>query len=117
MPHRDDLTAPNNKAQPKKADEFERKEQREFAAWLSLEDYPFEWKATHKKATGTVGCPDFVVGVAGLTLWIEFKRPGFKLSDDQETFRGKLERQGIYLHVVYSADQGIKLVKGYDVIV
>jgi hypothetical protein len=113
--HQDDLTA--HKEQPKGADSLERIQQREFASWLSLGDYPYCWHATHKKSTGSLGCPDFVVGVAGVTLWVEFKRPGFTLSKDQERFRAKLEQQGIFLHIVYTGLQAIDLVKAYEVII
>lgn len=113
--HQDDLTA--HKEQPAGADKLERHEQREFAAWLSQRDYPFVWHATHKKSTGSVGAPDFILAVFGVTLWVEFKRPGFKLSSDQEAFRAKLEAQGIFLHIVYNSLEAIKLVKAYDVIV
>lgn len=113
--HPDDLTAPPEyKPQPRNQTDLERVQQREFASWLSLEDYPYCWHRTDKKSTGTLGCPDFIVAVCGVTLWIEFKRPGYRLSPDQEKFRYRLVKHGNHMHLVYSSDEAIKLVHTYD---
>jgi hypothetical protein len=111
--HQDDLTAPPYQPPPRSQVDLERVQQREFASWLTLEGYPFCWHRTDKKSTGTLGCPDFAVGVCGITMWIEFKRPGYRLSPDQEKFKEKLERQKIDYHLVYSADEAIKLIAAY----
>jgi hypothetical protein len=113
--HQDDLTA--HKTQPKGANQLEKKEQSQFANDLLRKGLPYVWHSTARASTATPGCPDFILAIAGVTLWVEFKRPGYKLSEDQEKFRVALERQGIFLHVVYSADQAIKLVDSYDVII
>jgi hypothetical protein len=99
----------HDKPQPK-TDQAERDEQAQFANYCLLHQYPCVWHSTHKRSTGTVGCPDFIVGVNGVTLWIEFKREGGTLSDEQKEFGRKLETQGMRLYVVYSAGEAIELV-------
>lgn len=110
--HQDDVTAPPGKV-GKGTHPLEKKEQGQFANW-TLERYPARiWHSTHRSSTATPGTPDFVVPVNGYTLYIEFKRPGFKLSPDQEAYRANLEKEKIHLHVVYSAQQAMDLVKFY----
>lgn len=45
-------------------------EQRQFAAWLKEKQLlpPAVWHSVSKRSTGTVGCPDFIVPVAGSVL-------------------------------------------------
>lgn len=106
---------PDEDHPPPKTDRAERKEQAQFASYCLLKDYPFVWHATHKPSKATPGTPDFWVGVNGASLWIEFKRDySCKLSSDQETFRAKLEAQGLRLYLVYSALEAIELVKYFD---
>ena len=112
--HPDDLTAPPIYQEPPRSQvDLERVQQREFASWLSLEGYPYDWHRTDKKSTGTLGCPDFIVGVNGTTVWAEFKRPGYKLSPDQENFKEKLAKQKIHMHLVYSSNEAIELIEAY----
>jgi hypothetical protein len=97
-----------------KTDKRERDEQRQFANWCLLHHYPFVWHATHKRSTANVGCPDFIVGVNKLTLWIKFKRAGEHLTPDQEAFRGRLYEVGITLYVCFSAAEAIALTRQHD---
>lgn len=98
---------------PTKTDKLEKDEQRSFANWLLLHELPFVWHSTAKRSTATPGTPDFIVGVSGVTLWIEFKRAQAELSEDQEKFRVLLERQKIRLFVCYSAFEAIQLLEHY----
>ena len=95
-----------------KTDKLEREEQRQFASWLMLNGFDGRvWHKTNVASTASPGCPDFIVPVNGITLWIEFKRAGYDLSPDQEKFRLALEKQGIRLYVVYSAFEAIELMR------
>jgi hypothetical protein len=107
----------DNHPQPK-TDKAERDEQKQFANYCLLNGYPFVWHGTHKRSTGTVGCPDFIVGINGSVVYIEFKRDyTCKLSSDQEDFGHKLEAQGLRLYVVYSSLEAIELLKYFDRII
>ncbi len=100
---------------PMKTDKPEREEQRQFANYCLLHDLPFCWHATHTRSKATPGTPDFWVGVNRCGLWIEFKRDySQKLSQEQEEFARKLERQGMRLYIVYSALEGIELLNYFD---
>ena len=92
---------------------LEKAEQGTFAQWCLLHELPFVWHATHAPSKATPGTPDFIVGAAGKTLWIEFKRleAGQRLSSAQEAFKSRLARQNIALHVLTSAAQAIELLK------
>jgi hypothetical protein len=94
---------------------LERQEQRQFASYCLLKDYPFVWHATHRPSKATPGTPDFWVGCNLVGLWIEFKKDyTCKLSPDQEEFARKLEAQGMRLYIVYSAQEAIELVRYFD---
>ena len=84
---------------------LEREEQRKFALWCRAHGLgkSMIWHSTAHRTKNTLGCPDFVLAVACVTLYIEFKLPGKKLSPDQEAFALGLEAQGHKLHVVYNA--------------
>jgi hypothetical protein len=97
-----------------KNDKLEREEQRQFATWCLLKNYPFCWHSTASRTKATPGVPDFIIGVNRITLWIEFKRPGYGLSEDQEKFAALLAGVGIQLYVVYSAHEAIALTNQYD---
>jgi VRR-NUC domain len=103
---------------PVKTGTLERDEQRQFANWLLLHGYTAKvWHGTHKATTANPGVPDFIVAIWGGTLWIEFKLPGAKLSEAQEEFRAGLEAKGHQLHICYSANEAIALVKQKDSII
>lgn len=69
------------------------------------------------KAEGMrAGVPDWCLPVprgsyAG--LWIEFKRPGGKLSDAQKVYGDMLQGHGHFVDVCLSAQAAIELVKWY----
>jgi hypothetical protein len=98
-----------------KTDKLEREEQRQFASYCLLHQYPFSWHATNVRSKATPGTPDFWVGVNRVGLWIEFKRDySSKLSQEQENFARLLEAQGMKLYVVYSCNEAIELVSSFD---
>lgn len=100
---------------PAKTDKLERAEQKQFANYCLLHDYPFSWHKTNVRSTATPGTPDFWVGVNRGSLWIEFKRDySCTLSKAQEDFGKKLEAQGFALYIVYSSAEAIELVKYFD---
>ena len=92
---------------------LEREHQRVVANYCHLEDLPFIWHATNARSRATIGTPDFIIGLRRGTLWLEMKLPGQKLSADQEVFRAVLRAQGITLHIAYSDDEAIKLIKSF----
>ena len=89
---------------------LEREEQRLFARELERFRLPYYWHRTDKRTGATVGTPDFIVGVAGETLWIEFKAPGGVLSNAQIEFATRLGVQGLRLHICRSATEAVKLL-------
>jgi hypothetical protein len=95
---------------PPVTDRLERDEQRQFANWCLLHLYPFVWHSTKAPSRASLGCPDFIVGVKGVTFWIEFKRAPNPLTPDQKKFKELLEGQGIAYHIVYSALEAIQLL-------
>lgn len=115
-------TAPDPKEeihpQPKR-NSAEGKEQREFASWLAFKRAEgvrlvVVWHAMHKRSTASRGTSDFIIGVNGTVLFIEFKRDyGCELSEAQEEFRLDCEAQGVIYRVVYSAFEAIALVREY----
>ena len=111
--YRTDVIQPPAEEQKDKIPQLEREEQRTFAHWLRKHDLADStiWHSTAHRLKGTVGCPDFVVPVNGIVLFIEFKRPENRLSKDQEVFRASLDRQRHQLHMVYNADEAIALVE------
>jgi hypothetical protein len=98
---------------PPVTDKLEREEQRQFASWCMLKGYACVWHSTGHRSKASLGCPDFIVGVNGSTLWIEFKRAPLRLSEDQKIFRDTLEKQNIRYYIVYTAGEAIKLVEQY----
>jgi hypothetical protein len=103
------LTAPEAITSAQKR--WEREEQRIFARELNRLELPFCWHRTDKRSRATLGCPDFIVGCAGKTVWIEFKVEGGTLSDEQTKFSTCLSRQRLQLHICHGAAEAIKLIK------
>lgn len=98
---------------PPVTDKLEREEQRQFANWCLLKGYATVWHSTAHRSKASIGCPDFLIGVNRVTLWIEFKRAPNKLSEDQRMFKETLEDQGIPYYIVYSSGEAITLVEQF----
>jgi len=92
---------------------LERDEQRIFANWLLSHALPYCWHSTHRRTTATVGVYDFWVGKDGRSAWFEFKQLPVRLSKEQVQFGNSLLAHGIEHHLVLSADEAIKIVKGW----
>jgi len=92
---------------------LERDEQGIFANWLLSHRLPYCWHSTHRRTTATVGVYDFWVGKDGWSAWFEFKQLPVRLSKEQVEFGNQLAAQKIEAHVVLSADEAIKIVKGW----
>jgi len=105
---------------PPKTDKLERDEQRSFANQLLLwnsqgRKIPFVWHSTAHRSKASPGTPDFIVGIAGKVLFIEFKRDySCQLSPDQQEFCENCLAQQLIFKVVYSAGEAIKLVEEFD---
>jgi hypothetical protein len=93
------------------ARKLERSEQRTFAQELTRRDLPFYWHRTDKPTGAVQGVPDFIVGLKGRTLWVEFKTAEGVFSDAQIQFAQRLGAQGIALHICRNAAEAIKLIK------
>jgi len=91
----------------------ERDEQALFANWLLSHRLPYCWHSTHRRTTATVGVYDFWVGKDGRSAWFEFKCLPVRMSKEQVEFGNSLAAHGIEAHVVLSADEAIKIVKGW----
>jgi hypothetical protein len=75
-----------------------------------------ESATAHKKIGINAGIPDYFLPIpAGKYhgLFIEFKKPGGKLSKDQIEKIPLLRKQGYKCEVVYSWQEGIKVVVDY----
>jgi hypothetical protein len=64
---------------PRKTGTAERKEQATFASWLLLQNskgrkIPFCWHATNSGSKAIPGTPDFLAGINGRGIWLEFNR-------------------------------------------
>jgi hypothetical protein len=104
-----------NRSPKRHADE--KKQQSDFASWLSLQNskgrkIPFCWHATNNRSKATPGTPDFWVGINGHAMWFEFKRDQTcKSRPEQEEFRSGCEVQHVEHYVVYSSQQAIGIVE------
>jgi hypothetical protein len=92
---------------------LEREDHRTFSKWCSLNGIYYLWSRTDKAVTIQVGHPDFSLFHKGLTLFIEFKRPGQKLSKEQEVARDRLTTQHFDFLVCYSAEEAIKKARWF----
>jgi hypothetical protein len=63
------------------------------------------------------GSPDLVFALeAGLSFWLEMKRPGGRLSDEQVGLHHKLKLLGHRVEVAYSVDQALAILKEIGVL-
>lgn len=92
---------------------LEREDHRTFSKWCSLNQIYYLWSRTDKAVTIQVGHPDFSLFYRGLTLFIEFKRSGQKLSKEQEIAKDRLTKQHFDFSVCYSAEEAIKVAKRF----
>ena len=93
----------------------ERQEQGKFAAWLKTQWSAgllwYIWQRTDKKATGTIGQPDFGVFLGGgRSYLVEFKAPGGELTPPQRATLALLEGLGHSWAICQSAAEAIGLI-------
>ena len=103
-------------ATDKNTQRLEREEQRLFCQWLnlheSLGELTYDWSRTDKRTTRRLGAPDFVVYLPkALTLFLEFKAEGAKLTLEQQKQAAILDKLGFVVRVVRSAQEAIELTK------
>lgn len=55
------------------------------------------------------GVSDVIVVKHGTVIFLEVKRPGGKLSPDQEDFKALCEREGVAYHMVTTLDDVTKI--------
>lgn len=94
---------------------LEREEQRLFVNELLRREIPYEWHRTDKATRSTVGCPDFIFGINGVTVWMEFKALGGTMSDEQLAFAEKLRKQNQRFHLVFSCKEAIEILDFYAI--
>lgn len=72
-----------------------------------------QFKSRKLNGAGFRGWPDrLIIGPKGFTCWIEFKRPlTGELSKGQEILFQEFEEMGHTVHVIYRADEAIRLLE------
>jgi hypothetical protein len=100
-------------AQAKESLRLEREDHRQFSQWLNSREIYYLWSRTDKAVTIQVGHPDFTLFHRGLTLFVEFKLIGKKLSLEQDKTREHLTREHFDYFLVYSAEEAIKGCKRF----
>jgi hypothetical protein len=68
----------------------------------------FNWGKTHQKSSCRVGWHDFSIYRGGKCLLIELKAPGGRLTEEQISFRERLEAQGFDNCIARDAAQAIE---------
>ena len=102
--------AGGNKAESKPVDCLnlaapEREIHEQIAAELVLRRWYFVHSQFGKPTTQNAGVPDFIIAAPeGITLWVEVKKKGGKLSEEQNVTRHVLLALDHYFLVVYSLD-------------
>jgi len=100
-------------AQGKYSRRREMEDHRIFKSWCQLNQIYYLRSREDKAVTIQVGHPDFSLFHKGLTLFIEFKRPGEVLSKKQEERQEWLTREHFDYLVCYSAEEAIKGAKRF----
>lgn len=71
------------------------------------------WLCLKQNVVGRRGYPDrLIIRTDGQHIWIELKRPGGRLSENQKTNIARLEKQKCYVFVCFSADEAISIIEG-----
>lgn len=71
------------------------------------------WLVRKMQYPNRAGCPDRFFFKAGILVMMEFKRPKGKLSAGQVQEHARMREAGWHVYVTYSAEQAIKVLKGY----
>ncbi len=103
----------SGEAQAKLDLRLERQDQREFSQWLNSKGIYYLWSRTDKAITIQVGHPDFTIFHRGLTLFVEFKLIGKKLSPDQRRVNEMLVREHFDYFLVYNFKEAMNATKRF----
>lgn len=85
--------------------------QEEIAAWLRIHYITFNRSRMDRKATGTVGWPDFDFPYCGLPVFLEVKTLTGRLTSEQEAVHAGLRRQGGMVGVVHNLPEAIEYLR------
>jgi VRR-NUC domain-containing protein len=93
----------------------ERKEQGTLWNWLLQHSYLASWHRTDRRTGAVLGVPDFIIPLRnGITVWMELKIAGGRLSKEQEQFRDYLRANGHHYYLCFSADEAIRILHRYE---
>lgn len=71
------------------------------------------WLCLKQNVVGRRGFPDrLIIRADGAHVWIEFKRPGGVLSENQKACIQQLEQLGCFVAVCFDAADAINFVEG-----
>ena len=84
--------------------------------WLNQRELFYDHQRMDRRTSNRKGIPDFIIGVCGLMICIEFKLHGRKLTPEQEEWRRKaLEKSRVQYYVLDSAVDAIRLLEGIGI--
>jgi hypothetical protein len=110
----DDTRSPEqikaDKKAAKRQRDLEKKEHVQLENWLNQREWFYDHQRMDKAATNQKGIPDFVIGVYGLLVCVEFKRPGKKLTPEQEEWRRRASVSRCRYHVYDNAGEAITML-------
>ena len=95
-------------AQGKRVKNEEKKERRFFEAWLNRNGLLWDASSTRKKTTNKIGFPDYGIFHNGMTLFVEWKSTGKKLTPEQEKWRIDLTNSGFKYLIEYQYEVAVK---------
>lgn len=100
--------------------ELEQRIHRDIEIELKRRRWYYVHSRTDKRTTTQLGVTDFIIAIPqtkfmpAKTLWLECKRKGGKLTQEQNTARHILVASGHWHAVVYSITEFMGLLKGHE---
>jgi hypothetical protein len=82
-------------------------------SYLRRNRIPYDHSRMDKKSTNKVGDPDFKVYVRNRVLFMEIKKPGGKLSDEQKVRINELNAAGNEVYLCFSYDEAKKQIEHF----
>jgi hypothetical protein len=92
----------------------ERKIHDDIESYLRRNRIPYDHSRMDKKSTNKLGDPDFKVYVRNRVLFMEIKKPGGKLSEDQKTRIAELKAAGNEVYLCFSYDEARKRIEEFN---
>jgi hypothetical protein len=93
--------------------ETEKQEHTKLENWLNQYELFYNHERMDKRTSNRKGIPDFIIGICGLMVCIEFKLHGRKLTEEQEEWRRKaMHKSRVQYHVMDNAGDAIRLLQG-----